>query len=71
MKGVSLTLAIGFIYERHVKTIKGIVEPAEELTHYDQAELVKSFCYLEDRLNASGRSEAPMTARTRTEWIKF
>ena len=32
---------------------------------------MKSFCYLMNRLNASGGSEAPMTARTRTEWIKF
>ena len=32
---------------------------------------MKSFCYLGDRLNASGGSEAVVTARTRIEWIKF
>ena len=32
---------------------------------------MKSFCYLGDRLNASGRSEAAVTARTRIGWIKF
>ena len=32
---------------------------------------MKSFCYLEDRLNANGGSEAVMAARSRTKWIKF
>ena len=32
---------------------------------------VKSFRYLGDRLNASGVSEAAVTARTRIGWIKF
>ena len=32
---------------------------------------MKSFCYLGDRLNASGESEAAVTARTRIGWIKF
>ena len=32
---------------------------------------MKSFCYLGDRLNASGKSEAAVTAKTRIGWIKF
>ena len=32
---------------------------------------MKSFCYLGDRLNASSKSEAAVTARTKTRWIKF
>ena len=32
---------------------------------------MKSFCYLKDRLNASGGSETAVTARTRIGWIKF
>ena len=32
---------------------------------------MKSFRYLGDRLNASGESEAAVTARTRIGWIKF
>ena len=32
---------------------------------------MKSFCYLGDRLNASGGIEAVVTARTRIEWLKF
>ena len=30
---------------------------------YDQVEFVKSLCYLEDKLNASGGEEKAMTAR--------
>ena len=32
---------------------------------------MKSFCYLEDRLNASGGSEAAVTARKKIGRIKF
>ena len=32
---------------------------------------MKSFCYLGDKLNTSGESEAVVTARTRIGWIKF
>ena len=41
----------------------------EELSFYDQVELVKSFCHLWDRLNASNGSDAAETANTWTEWI--
>ena len=70
MNRVTSTLAKGFICERCVETTKRIVKPAEELTFYDQMELVKSFCNLGNRLNASSGSEATMTA-TRIGWIKF
>ena len=32
---------------------------------------MQSFCYLRNRLNASGESEASVTAKTRTGSIKF
>ena len=38
---------------------------------FDQVDFVKSFYYLEDRLNASGGSKAVVTARTRIGWMKF
>ena len=41
-----------------VNTREGIVEPGEETSFFDQVDFVQSFCYLRDRLNASGRSEA-------------
>ena len=37
----------------------------------DEVETVKRFCYLGDRLNASGTCETAVTARTRVGWKKF
>ena len=71
MKKVTSTLAKGFICELCVYTKEGIVEPGEELSFFDQVDFVKSFCYLGNRLNASGGSEAAVTARMRIGWIKF
>ena len=51
--------------------MKGIVKPGEEISFFYQVDFIKSFCYLGDRLNASGKSEAAVTARTRIGWIKF
>ena len=50
---------------RRVEATKGIVEPALELIFFDQVELVKSFCYLGDRLHASSESVEMVTARAR------
>ena len=47
------------------------MEPGKKLSFFDHVDFVKSFCYLGDRLNASGGSEAAVTARTRIGWIKF
>ena len=38
---------------------EGLVEPVEELC--EEVEIVKSFCYLGDRVNASGGCEAAVT----------
>ena len=70
MKRVALTLAKGFVCKLCVDT-KGIVEPGEEITFFDQVDFVKSFCYLGDRLNVSGESKAAVTSRTRIGWTKF
>jgi len=45
------------------------VEMEEKLC--DGIETVKGFCYLGDRLNATGGSEVDVTARTRIGWVKF
>ena len=71
MKRVTSTLAKGFVNELCVDTKEGIVEPSEELSFFHQVDFVKSFCYLGGRLNASGGSEAAVTARTRIGWIKL
>ena len=65
MKRVTSTLGKGFVCKICVDTKEGIVEPGEEITFFDQVDFVKNFCYLGDRLNASGGSEAAVTARTR------
>ena len=71
IKKVTSTLAKVFVCELCVYTKEGIVEPGEELSFFDQVDFVKSFCYLGDRLDASGESEAPVKARTRIGWMKF
>ena len=37
----------------------------------DEVETVKIFCYLGNRLDASGGCETAITARTRLKWKKF
>ena len=71
MKRMTSTVEKDFGCKHCVETIKRILEPAKEISIYDQVEFVKSFCYLGNRLNASGRSEAAATARTRIGWLKF
>ena len=65
MKRMTSTQAKGFVCEPCVDTKEGIVESGEEISLFDQVNFVKSFCYLGDRLNASGGSEAAVTARTK------
>ena len=45
------------------------MEPVEELC--EEVGTVRGFCYLEDRVNASGGCEAAVTARVRIGWVKF
>ena len=68
IKRMTSTLEKGFVCELRIDATKGIVEPSEDLSFFDQVDLVKSFCYLGDRLNASGGSEAAVTAKTRIGW---
>ena len=68
---VTSILARDFVCKLCVYTKEGIVEASEELSFFDQVDFVKSFCYFGDRLNASGGSEAAVTARMRIGWIKF
>ena len=59
------------VSESCVKAKEGIGKLDEELSFHDQLEFAKSSCYLKDRSNASGGSEAAVTARTRIGRIKF
>ena len=65
MKRVTSTLDRGFVCKLCVDTKEGIVELGEERAFFDLVDFVKSFCYLDSRLNTSGGSEAALTARTR------
>ena len=51
------------------KQADGLVELVEELC--EEVEKVRRFCYLGDRVNASGGCEAAVTARARIGWVKF
>ena len=67
----SFSFGKSFVCKLCVDAKEGIVKPGEEISFFDQVDFVKSCCYLGDRLNASGGSEAAVTARTRIGWMKF
>ena len=49
--------------------MEGMVDSIEKLCY--EVETVNGFCYLGDRLNASGGCEAAVTARVRIGWVRF
>ena len=49
--------------------MEGTIDLIEKLC--DEVETVNRFCYLGDRLNASGGCEAAVTARVRIGWVRF
>ena len=49
--------------------MEGTVDSIEKL--WDQVKTVNEFCYLGDKLNASGDCEAAVTARVRIGWVRF
>ena len=69
MKKVTRSSARYFVCRRCTDVRDGAEEPVEVLCH--EVETVKGFCYLGDRLNASGRCETAMTSRVRIGWMKF
>ena len=52
---------------------KGIMEGTMDLIEKlcDEVETVNGFCYLGERLNASGDCEVAVTARVRIGWVRF
>ena len=68
MKKVTSILAKGFIWGDVLKQSKELSNQLK-LTFHNQVELVKSFCYLGDRLNAGCGSKATVTIRTKIRWI--
>ena len=70
MKKVTPSMARFFVCSKCKKATNGVGEVQQEVM-CDGVETVKGFCYLCDKLNASGGCEAAATARTRVEWKKF
>ena len=65
---LSITLAQSFICSRY-ETKEEIDVPVVMLCN--GIKKINGFCYLGDRLNASGDFELAVTSRVRTEWSKF
>ena len=69
MKKVTCSFARDFVCRRCTDVGDGMEEPVQVLC--DEVETVKRFCYLGDRLNASGGCETTVTLRVRIGWMKF
>ena len=69
MKMVTCSSARNFVCGRCTDVGDGTEEPVEVLC--DEVETVKGFCYLGNRLNASGGCETAVTSRVRIGWMKF
>ena len=69
IKRATSRLAMHFICLKCKEIMKGMVDLIKKLR--DEVETVNGFCYLEDRLNASGGCEAAVTARVKISWVRF
>jgi len=69
MKRVTLSVAKNFVRARCRNVIEDRVEPIDKLC--DEVMTAGAFCYLRNRINASGGCEAAVTARTGIDWMKF
>ena len=69
IKRVTARLAVHFVCSKCKGIMEGTVDSIEKL--WDEVETVNGFCYLGDRLNASGGFEAAVTARVRIGWVRF
>ena len=74
MKKVTSSSVRDFVCRRCIDVGDGTEEPVEVLCgvlYWIDDETVKGFCYLGDRLNASGGCEIAVTSRARIGWMKF
>ena len=69
IKRVTARLAMHFVCSKCKGIMEGTMDSIEKLC--DEVETVNGFCYLGDRLNASGGCEAAVTARVRIGWVRF
>ena len=69
IKRVTARLAMHFACLKCKGIMEGTMDLVEKLCN--EVETVNGFCYLGDRLNASGGYEAAVTARVRIGWVRF
>ena len=69
VRRVTSSMAKGFTCRNCKAILGGKVSLTEKLC--DGVETAKGFCYLGDRLNASGGCASAVTARIRIGWVKF
>ena len=69
IKRVTARLAMHFICSKYKRIMEGMVNSIEKLCN--EVETVNRFCYLGDRLNASGGCQAAVTARVRIGGVRF
>ena len=69
VKRVTLRLERDFVCGRCKKQADGFMDLVEELC--EEVEMLRGFCYLEDRVKACSGCEEVVTARARIGWVKF
>ena len=69
MKRATTRLAMHFVCLKCKGIMERMMDSIEKLC--DEVETVNGFCYLGDRLNASGGCEAAVTARVGIGWVRF
>ena len=69
IKRATARLAMHFVCLKCKGIMEGTMDSNEKLC--DEVETVNGFCYLGDRLNASGGCEAAVTTKVRIGWVRF
>ena len=69
IKRASARLAMHFVCLKCKGIMEGTMDSIKKLCN--EVETVNGFCYLGDRLNASGGCEAAVTARVGIGWVRF
>ena len=69
IKRATARLAMHFVCSKCKGIMEGTMDSIEKLC--DEVETVNGFCYMGDRLNASGGCEAAVTVRARIGWVRF
>ena len=69
IKRATVRLAMHFVCLKCRGIMKGTMDSIKKLC--DEVETMNGFCYLGDRLNASGGCEAATTTRVKIGWVRF